>query len=330
MNEFELIKQISQSAPKTALGLIEGIGDDCAVIEGHNNRDYLITTDALFEDIHFRRDWISPKTLGRKTLSVNLSDIAAMGGRPLFYLVSIGIPKGMPRNEVGLIFEGMAQIASTYKVILIGGDTCASGGGILLSITVIGDVDHGRAITRSGAKPGDVVYVTGAIGGAALGLSFLEKGVRGLEAREFIKRHDDPIPRMATGQWLCASTCVSSMIDISDGLAQDLGHIAEASGTGIKIHTEALPLSENFIQAANACGKDPLKLALTGGEDYELAFTVAKDKLELFEKMLVVVAPTFEHTVTKIGEVCDGGGVQIVDMHGTDVPLPSGGFGHKW
>lgn len=325
-----MIKLIAQSSPKTGPGLIEGIGDDCAIIEGCNGRDYLVTTDALFEGIHFRRDWISPKTLGRKALSVNLSDIAAMGGRPLFYLVNIGIPKGMPKNEIELIFEGMAQIASANKVVLIGGDTCASSGGILLTITVIGEADRAKAVTRSGAHSGDTVYVTGTLGNAALGLAFLEKGVRGLEAREFIKRHDDPTPRISTGQWLCASTCASSMIDISDGLAQDLGHIAEASGVGIKIYTEALPLSENFIQAANFCGKDSLKLALTGGEDYELAFTVAGDKLGLFEKMLAVVAPTFGHKVTKVGEVCEGSGVQIIDIHGADIGLSNGGFEHKW
>lgn len=330
MNEFELIKMITHGAPVSLDGLVCGVGDDCSVVTGHGGRDYLITTDALFEGVHFRPDWISPKTLGRKALAVNISDISAMGGRPLYYLVSIGVPDKFPVKDIEALFDGMKATASAYRMHIIGGDTCGSKKGLLISITAIGEVEHAKCLYRKGAAPGDVVYVTGTFGGSALGLSCLEKGLRGIEMREYIRRHDEPTPRVATGLWLASSSCVSSMIDVSDGLAGDLGHIAETSGVGIKVHADAIPLPEGFIQAAASCQKDPHALALTGGEDYELAFTVSKNKEELFEKMLKVVLPTFNHKITKIGEVVEGKGVEVVDMHGAHLPLASKGFEHKF
>ncbi|MBI2974656.1 MAG: thiamine-phosphate kinase [Deltaproteobacteria bacterium] len=330
MNEFELIKTVTHGAPAQKDGLVRGVGDDCAVISGNETKDFLITTDALFEDVHFKREWISPRTLGRKALSVNISDIAAMGGKPLFYLVTIGIPKAFPLKEVEEIFEGMANSAFVHRTALIGGDTCSSANGLLISITVIGDIDKGKSIYRSGAKIGDSVYVTGILGHAALGLACLEKGIRSLEVREFIRKHDDPTPRVAIGQWLMSSTCVSSMIDISDGLVSDLNHIAEASNVEIKIFANQIPKVEEFAKAANRCSKDALTLALTGGEDYELAFTVSSYKKDLFEKMMKVVAPTFGHAVTKIGEVTAGNGVKIIDMHGANMHLTKGGYEHKF
>lgn len=321
MNEFELIKKITHGAP---------IGDDCFVFGGPDGKDYIVTTDALFEGVHFRRDWISPQTLGRKALSVNVSDVAAMGGKPLFYLVSVGIPKGASSKEIESVFEGMALVAASHRMTLAGGDTCASERGLLLSLTAVGSVEKGRAVLRSAAAAGDSVYVTGELGGAALGLACLEAGLADIEARVFIRRHNDPVPRVACGQWLAASTCLSSMIDVSDGLVQDLGHIAESSGVGLKIYADKIPMARDFAGFCARCRKDPLKLALTGGEDYELAFTVSRAKSELFEKMLGVVLPTFGHAVTRIGEVTDGRGVQIIDVHGRDMAVEQGGFEHKF
>ena len=211
-----------------------------------------------------------------------------------------------------------------------GVNTCVSSSGLLLTLTVIGEAEQGKAIYRSGAKVGDAVYVTGTLGGSALGLACLEKGLRGLDTREYIKRHDDPTPRVTTGFWLAKSTCVSAMIDVSDGLVGDLNHIAQSSGVGIRIQTNCLPILERFIDDCGRCHKDPLLLALTGGEDYELVFTVEYDKINLFEKMLAVVAPTFGHVVTRIGEVIVGNGVEVIDIHGSKLPLPKEGFEHKF
>lgn len=330
MNEFELIAQVIHGSPKSFGDLVHGVGDDCAVFRGKTGKDILVTTDGLFDGVHFKMEWTSPRTIGRKALSVNVSDIAAMGGKPLYYLVTIGIPEGFPRKDVEAIFEGMNQVASNFRMLLIGGDTCTSKNGLLLSITVIGEVDSNKAILRSGASPGDLVYITGTLGDSALGLSCLTKGLRDINVREYVRKHNDPTPRVAVGQWLSASTCVSSMIDLSDGLAKDLGHIGESSEIGIKIFADLLPLSNGFIQAASSVNKDPLILALTGGEDYELAFTVSKQKVDLFEKMLKVVAPTFGHGVTKIGEVVEEEGVKVIDVHGVDIPLSNAGFEHKF
>jgi thiamine-monophosphate kinase len=330
MHEFELIRKLSHGAPQDVFGLLKGIGDDCAVIEGSGGREYLITTDALFEGVHFRTEWISPRTLGRKALAVNISDVAAMGGRPLYYLVTIGIPKGYPARDVDSLFEGMAQMSHSFRLSLIGGDTCASQKGLLLSLTVIGDAQKGKRILRSGARPGDAIFVTGDLGGSALGLACLENGLRGMDVRAFLKKHDEPVPRVAAGQWLAASGCVTSMIDISDGLVADLGHLTEEGNVGVRIFANTVPLPEGIGDVASRCHKDPLTLALTGGEDYELAFTVAKDRLGLFEKMLKVVLPTFGHAVTRIGEVVQGEGVDVVDMYGASIPLAAQGFEHQW
>lgn len=330
MDEFELIGLVTRDLPVSGDGLVCGVGDDCAVITGSGSRDYLVTTDALFEGVHFRREWISPRALGRKALSVNISDIAAMGGRPLYYLVTIGIQKGTPLKDIESVFEGMRQVAANFRMNLIGGDTCSSERGLLLSLTVIGDVDRSRCVFRKGAGPGDQIYVTGTLGGSALGLSCLEKGLRGMDMREYLKKHEDPVPRVPAGQWLAASGCVSSMIDISDGLVADIGHIAESSGVGVKIYADAVPLSEGFVASAVRCHKDPRVLALTGGEDYELAFTVPANKAGLFEKMLKVVLPTFGHPVTKIGEVVEGEGVEVVDIHGASLSIPGSGFEHRF
>lgn len=330
MNEFELIEKITHGAPRSGEYLVCGAGDDCAVIKGANGKDFLVTTDALFEGVHFKREWTTPKTLGRKALSVNVSDICAMGGRAQYFLVSIGIPEDMPETEVESLFDGMAQSANSFRMSLIGGDTCKSAKGLLLSLTVIGECDTGKAIYRKGAKPGDAVYATGTFGDSALGLACLEKGIRNIHVRNFIKKHDDPTPRTAISQWLSESGCVSSMIDISDGLMADLNHIADASKVQIIIDAKNIPFSDGFIESAGLVGKDGITLALSGGEDYELAFTVHSAKRGLFEKMLNVVLPTFGHKVTKIGEVLQGEGVHAVDVHGTKLALANKGFEHKW
>jgi len=330
MKEFELINKLVRGSSVTDDMLLKGIGDDCAVIAGSSGKDWLVTTDALYEGIHFNRDFSSPRTLGRKALSVNISDIAAMGGRPLYYLVSIGIPEKFGVKEIEEIFAGMSQISARYKMSLIGGDTCRSRSGLLLNIVVIGEVDHTKCLYRSGAGAGDSVFVTGTLGGSALGLACAEKGLRNIHTRDFSKMHDDPIPRVATGNWLAASTCVTAMIDVSDGLVSDLGHIASASGVGMSIEAGKLPLPDDFVSISAQCGKDPLTLALIGGEDYELVFTVSSSKLTLFEKMLGVMLSTFGHAVTKIGRVVGERGVVVRDMHGADIPLSSTGFEHKF
>ncbi len=333
MKEFELIKKIASAASQKTKNVPLAIGDDCAEFlassSGASGR-FIVTADALFEDVHFKKAFTSMRSLGRKSLAVNLSDIAAMGGTPLFHLITIGIPQGFGEKEIEEFFAGVEDVARDFCSTLVGGDTCKSRSGLNVSITAIGASPENGILKRSGAKPHDAVYVSGTLGTSALGLEFLGSKNRTEHAQFFIKRHNEVEPRVEFGKWLAETGCVSAAIDISDGLAQDAGHICEESGVGIDIFSSALPLDEKFVNAAAMIGKDPLRLAVCGGEDYEILFTVKSEKQSLFEKLLKVAAPSFKHRVTKIGEVTKGGGVTVFDMSGAAIQMDSGGFEHRF
>ncbi len=287
MNEFELIARLTEGAPSRAPDLVRGVGDDCAVIAGPDGKDWLITQDGLIEGVHFRREWTDMATLGRKALAVNLSDIAAMGGRPRFYAVTLGLPKDLGARCAEQLFSGMRERASDFGAELIGGDTVRSGSGLVLSITAVGEVDRGRAIMRCTARAGDVVYITGTVGSAALGLACLNSGDSSEAAANFINRHKDPAPRVNEGILLAKSGMVTSMIDVSDGVMADLGHIAQSSGVGFRIELARLPVDEGFRAQARRTGASPAELSVAGGEDYELLFTVRPAHAEKFERKVV-------------------------------------------
>lgn len=273
MTEFELIKKLTAKTPREARDLICGVGDDAAVIACSGEKNLLVTTDALIEGVHFRREWTDFETLGRKALAVNLSDIAAMGGMPRFYLVSIGLPLSSAASTAEKIYGGMNALADEHGAILIGGDTVASNLGVVISITAIGEVKQGRCLYRKGARAGDTIYVTGTLGGSALGLACLEKGIKDRGGKFFVQRHNNPSPRIKEGKEIVSEGKATSMIDISDGLVADLTHVADESGVGFRIDAGRLPMDENYTTLANELLLDPIKLALTGGEDYELLFT---------------------------------------------------------
>ncbi|MFH1831140.1 MAG: thiamine-phosphate kinase [Pseudomonadota bacterium] len=327
MNEFELIAKITKYAPKRGEDLRCGVGDDCAVIAGPGNKDWLVTQDALIEGVHFRREWTDMATLGRKTLSVNLSDIAAMGGMPRFYLVSLGMPKDLKSKCAEQIYAGMHERAQEYGAGLIGGDTVRSLAGLVLSITVIGEIPKGGGLFRCGARAGDAIFVTGIVGGAALGLSCLNAGISDGDAACFINRHKDPKPRVAAGKILAESKMVSAMIDVSDGVFADLGHIADASGVGFRIQLADLPVDEGFRSLARKIGADPSELAVAGGEDYELLFTSRPgfvDKLEskTFAKFKGLCA-------TRIGVIArEKDKREVIDADGKFFVPAVGGFDH--
>jgi thiamine-monophosphate kinase len=287
MNEFELIARITKDAPKTAPDLVRGVGDDCAVIAGPEGKDWLVTQDGLMEGIHFRREWTDMASLGRKALAVNLSDIAAMGGRPRFYAVTLGLPADLRAKCAEQIFAGMHELASEFGVGLIGGDTVRSASGLALSITAIGEVPSERAVYRCTARAGDVVYLTGTAGSAALGLACLHKGDSEEESAPFVNRHKDPEPRVKAGELLGECGMVTSMIDVSDGVMADLGHIAGCSGVGFRIELIRIPVDDSFRALARKIGANPAELAISGGEDYELLFTVRPAHAEEFEKKVL-------------------------------------------
>ncbi len=271
--EFGLIEKISAMFPAPAG--TKGIGDDCAVLQRGDGFDTLVSTDLLTEGIHFLRDRIPPRDLGWKAAAVNLSDIAAMGGTPVGTFLSLALPKDCDDAFLDAFFQGYADAAEVYVTPLLGGDTCASAGALTLNVTVLGECPHGRALLRSSARPGDLIYVTGNLGDSAAGLKAILDRIPGSAGtRSLMRRHYHPIPRIAEGLELAASEGAGAAMDLSDGLGSDLRHILKASGCGARIDVNALPLSPELKHFCQETGADPLELALCGGEDYELLFTL--------------------------------------------------------
>ena len=244
-------------------GIAQGIGDDCAVLRPPKNHEILVTTDFSLEGVHFRREWHVPEVVGHRCLARGLSDIASMGGQPLAAFLSLALPKNLPQKWVDQFFRGFLALANRHKVTLAGGDTAQSRTGILADIIVVGTVPRGKVVLRSTAKPGDLIYVTGELGGSAAALHELMKG-RKPSAKKY-PRHFSPEPRLKVGQFLRDKNLATAMIDLSDGLSTDLAHICEESKVGAKIFASEIPR-----------GTNSLNLVLHGGEDYELLFTANK------------------------------------------------------
>lgn len=320
MQEFDFIKKCTERLPSQAEGLSYGVGDDCAVIAGSLGRDWLISTDGYSEGIHFCREWMSPKDIGCRCMTGSVSDIAAMGGRPRYVTISIAVPPTMTEKDAAEIMEGISSFATAHQMVVIGGDTTASRTDLQLVLTVIGDIRHGMALYRRGAKMGDVVYVTGTLGGSAVGLEILQRKVAVTKSN--VDRFLHPETRVNSGHWLNDTGCVTSMIDVSDGLVQDLGHVAEASGVGIVLAADAIPLWDDGGNPVN------LKTALTSGEEYELAFTVDGRRDAAFQRLLPAAQLQLGHPITRIGSVVSGAGVVVRDLEGHDVTPRGGGFCH--
>ena len=269
MPEKSLIGRVRRAAGSRNRAVIAGIGDDCAVLRVPAGHELLVTTDFTLEDVHFRRDWHPPEVVGRRCLVRGLSDVAAMGGEPLAVFLSLALPRNTPQHWVDRFFNGLIKLARESNVPLAGGDTAQSKRGIQADIVVVGSLPRGQAVLRSGAKPGDWIYVTGALGGSA---AAIEKLRRGRIRSSDYPQHFHPSPRLEVGKWLRSHRLVSAMIDISDGLSTDLAHICEESGVGTIIEAEAIPRA----QVGSPRQRASLELALHGGDDYELLFTSAK------------------------------------------------------
>jgi thiamine-monophosphate kinase len=275
----------------------------------------------LIEGVHFDLDFCDPVSLGRKSLAVNLSDIAAMGGIPRHFLLSLAMPAGLPLQFVDAFVDGLLGMAAEYGVILVGGDTCSSGGGLCISITLLGEQTPAMTLPRTGASLGDSIFVTGTIGDSALGLTLLRQGVR---KGPYVEKHLNPTPRVREGQLLAASGIPTAMIDISDGLLSDLGHILHGSSTGAAIHTTKIPVSDQFHRHVAPSSRDFDSLVLAGGEDYELLFTApGARKPEVYA--LFAGSGTM---VTEIGEIVSGNSIRLVTSDGEhDLPTVLG-FNH--
>ncbi len=321
LGEFGFIERIRRSVAG-AEGVEIGIGDDCAVLSLPPGHRLLTSTDLLIEDVHFRRAWTSSELLGRKSVSVNVSDIAAMGGQPRHLYLGLGIPASMPVEELDAFIGGFLQGCSDYGATLVGGDTCRSPGPLFISVTAEGAVPEGQLLRRSGAGVGDAIYVSGTLGDSALGLRQL---LEGQEPEPFLAgRHHDPTARVELGRRLAETAIASSMIDLSDGLLADLGHVLQASAAGAEVCEAALPLSEPFRRTL-AEAPELLELALSGGEDYELLFTVPPGK----EEALAELARSSCVALTRVGRILTAGaGYVLVDPQGGRRPARASGFNH--
>ncbi|RNC72311.1 MAG: thiamine-phosphate kinase [Desulfuromonadales bacterium] len=320
IGEFGLIGRI---AGKVAggNGVLIGIGDDAAATEPTPGTVLLATSDMLVEGVHFDLSFTDPFRLGRKSLAVNLSDIAAMGGMPRHLLLSLAIPPGLPVEFLDRFTEGMLALADEFGVTLVGGDTCRSPAGLVISVTLHGEQTPDLVVRRNGARPGDQIFVTGTVGDAALGLELLRQGRRDGWA---VERHLDPPPRVRAGLALAGAGLPTAMIDVSDGVAADLGHILELSGVGARIDAGSLPLSPYFREHAPRVCADPALLALTGGEDYELLFSVPAGREAEAASILTGIGVP----VTSIGAITTGGPLTVTAADGREIAVSRGGFNH--
>jgi thiamine-monophosphate kinase len=298
MNEFELISKLTKSLP-TNENVVTGAGDDCAVLDlGAIDKLILFKTDAVVEGIHFTKE-TQPEKIGRKALARCLSDIAAMAGTPVAALVTVALPENFDAKFIGGIYDGLNALAEKNCVAIVGGETTTNPGRILISIALLGTVPRGKQISRSGAKAGDAVFVTGELGGS------------------LAEKHLEFEPRLAEARWLAEHASIHSMIDLSDGLAGDLPHILKASGVGAELLKSSIPISRQAKLAArkSSSAKPTFLAAMTDGEDFELLFTVAA-------KSAVKLLDSWKKQFPKlklscIGKIVAGDGVLIRDKGGS-------------
>lgn len=313
MNEFEFIKNIKK---KYSLDLV---GDDCAVLPKDASTDLLISTDMLVEDIDFRLDWTTPELLGNKALAVSLSDVAAMGGTPVWALLSIGIPEALwSAKFLDRFYDGWHELANRHGVKLVGGDISRTPNKLVIDSTVGGSVPTGTSVLRSGAQVGDSIYVTGPLGGAAAGLRLLNQGERlGGSHDLLLKKQLVPEARVELGPRLRDSGAITSMIDLSDGVSSDLAHICRASNVGSVISANDIPFEGEVMSIAGSVDA-MLDLALNGGEDFELLFTAPQEKISQLN---------FDD-IFRIGEITETPGVVELERNSKREVLPPGGYRH--
>ncbi len=321
--EFELIDRIRRRATASAATLT-GIGDDASVT-GHDGLT-ATSVDAIVEGVHFDRTFGGPELITHKALATALSDLAAMAADPGEVYVTLGLPPDSPPGFAEALADGLLAAAGRWDVSLAGGDTVASPV-LFLSVTAIGRAPVGeQLILRSGAKPGDLVALTGSLGGAGAGLLLLRgkaegSGLDAGQRDELISRQLAPEPRLAVGRALRGSG-VTSLIDISDGIGSDLAHLAESSGVAVTVEADRLPVQAGVEAVAAATGREALDLAVGSGEDYELAMTISPDRREAVSGLVAEAGSQ----LTVVGEVSEGAGL-ILLSDGRRIPVPAG-FDH--
>jgi thiamine-monophosphate kinase len=322
IGELGIIEKLRHIAKGRSKKIKIGIGDDCAVI-GNSELDTLVTTDTLIENVHFNLSYFPPVALGEKAIAVNLSDIAAMGGVPLYILISLGIPASTQVEFVEELYVGFENMAKKYNCSIIGGDTVKSESALMISVTIIGEAKKNASLSRAGAKNKDKIFITGVLGDSAAALDLLEKS--GTTKNEIIERHLSPTPRLEEGQRLAGDIGASAMIDLSDGLVSDLQRICDESQCGARIYLDKIPLSKCLREWGKLSKKNVLDYALYGGEDYELLFTIDENRIQSLEK----IWQNMKTPITCIGEIDKKRkGIALVYEDGKEEPPAKGGYDH--
>jgi thiamine-monophosphate kinase len=349
--ESEIISRIRQRARRNDQTLV-GVGDDAAVFSHSGATDLIACCDLMVEGVHFRREWASAAMIGRKALAVTLSDVAAMGGAARFAMASLALPGALPAGFIEGLIEGLFAMADCSGVSIIGGDTSSSVDSLFIDTSVIGECAAGRAVTRRGAKVGDHLYVTGALGASMLGLSLLERGLR-LESdspldskslnstslnsaslnlmpvnssaeKEALLKHLAPEPRLKIGQAIGQRGLATAMTDISDGLSADLRHVLDESDCGAIIEADAIPIAGCArLLAVSDKQIDPLRLALDGGEEYELLFAASPENRD----KIIELSNELEMPITKIGRIVAGNEMRL-ERDGALEPFSPAGYEH--
>ncbi len=330
LSERTLIEYIREKAAVSSGDLIRGIGDDCSVFADSKSGSWLISTDMLVDGVHFNSKWHPARLLGRKSIAVNLSDIAAMGGIPRYVLIAMSLTAGLSTSWVFQWLDGVFEILREYDCALIGGDT-VSAKEMTISVTILGERHPSGILFRNGAAVGDTVYVSSPLGSSAAGLAIMEKISKNNTMDDsrwepLVQAHLNPVPRVHLGQLLCASGCVSAMQDISDGLATDLGHICKESGVGAVIQERLLPSHPILDEACSVFCLSKPDCMLCGGEDYQLVFTVKKGCEKKLEEYLDAAGG---HPVFAVGTIGQGQGVSLIEDKGTSRDITFKGYEHR-
>lgn len=321
LGEFTLIDRLAARLHPARPDVWVGIGDDAAVIGSSGAGDLVFTIDTMVEGVHFRADTASPWQIGWKALAATVSDIGAMGAVPKVAIVSIAVPADTPVGMLAELYDGLSASGEFHRTDIVGGDTVRTDGPVVVTVAATGECATGQAVRRAGARPGDVVVVTGTLGDSAAGLALLTAAKGDITSfAKLVERHLQPTARLREGV-LLAGAGATALIDISDGLVQDAGHLADASGVGIEIRLDQVPTSDALRAAGEVLGVNPGEWILAGGEDYELLATMNDESARAAQ---VRLSRDEGAPLAVIGAVVEGNGVRILDAAGKPLSVPEG------
>jgi thiamine-monophosphate kinase len=324
LGEFRFIDRVKTGCLVRPEGVIKAIDDDCCVFKIPENKVNLLTTDMLVENIHFLRDAIAPFTLGRKSIAVNISDIAAMGGVPGEAVISLAIPETVEVEYLDKFYDGMRSMCGEFQVNILGGDTTSSPQHLVINVALTGWAAQDEVLYRSGARPGDIIFLTGHVGSSAAGLDIVLSNREFAGKQELLAAHFDPRPQVKEGRIIAGLKAAHSMIDVSDGVASDLGHICRQSGVGAVLEKESIPVTETFKRYCTEFQVDSEKLSLHVGEDYVLLGTHPG-------KSSGALKAALESNGCKyfpIGRIIDGSGITLKLPDGSVRAIPDRGYDH--